>query len=89
MTTQKSSFKWRSILGLILVYIAMWYNWQWIWGILFLIWVIPDLFSGVTYFIEPIEKSKNPMLYWIIIVSWILMSLYSFTPLIFPEWKYY
>ncbi len=88
MTKQKS-FKWRTISGLILLYIAIWYDWQWIWGILFLIWVIPDLFSGVTYFIEPIAKKEDPVLYWIIVVSWLLMSIYSFAFLFFSEWKYY
>ena len=87
--TGKKSIKWRTILGLIMMYVAMWFNWQWIWGILFLMWVIPDIFSGVTYFIEPVEKKENPVLYWVIIISWILMSLYSMAFLIFPEWKYY
>ena len=86
---KSASVKWRSILGLVLIYLAMWYDWQWVWGVLFIIWVIPDLLSGVTYFMEPIEKKENPILYWIIVVSWLLMSVYSFTPLLFPEWKYY
>ncbi len=80
-----NAFKWRSILGLILIYMAMWFNWQWIWGILFLAWVIPDIFSGITYFMEPVEKSKNPFLYWFIIISWIAMGVYSFATLFFPE----
>ena len=84
-----NSIKWRTILGLFLMYIGIWYNWQWVWGVLFLIWVIPDLFSGVTYFIEPISKKENHVLYWIIVVSWLLMSAYSFALLFFPEWKYY
>lgn len=69
--------KWGTILALALMYTAMILNWQWVWGILFLIWVIPDVFSGVTYFIEPIKKKENPFLYWFIIVSWILMAIYS------------
>jgi len=86
---KSKSFKWRTILGLIFIYIAMWFNWQWAWGVLFLLWVIPDLFTGVTYFMEPVAKKEDPILYWIIIVSWILMSLLSMATLIFPEWKYY
>lgn len=83
------STKWRTILGLIFMYVAMWFNWQWVWGILFLLWVIPDLFTGVTYFMEPIEKTEYPILYWIIILSWILMSLYSLATLFFPDLAYY
>ena len=84
-----SKIKWRTIIALILVYIALILNWQWIWGILFLFWVIPDIFSGVTYFIEPIERSSHPVLYWIIIVSWILMSLYSLSELFIDYDQFY
>jgi hypothetical protein len=71
------------------MYIAMFMNWEWAWGILFLFWVIPDIFSGVTYFIEPIEKRQNPILYWIIVVSWILMAIYSFSVLFIDYARYY
>lgn len=84
----EKQFKYRSIVGLILLYLAMWFEWQWVWGLLFIMWVIPDLISGVTYFLEPVDKKNHPILYWIIIGSWILLSLFSFSSLIFPDWKY-
>lgn len=77
----KNTTKWRTIIALILMYIALFMNWEWAWGVLFLLWVIPDLFSRVTFFIEPIQRNKNPILYWIIIVSWILMATYSLSTL--------
>ncbi len=84
-----SDIKWRTIIALILMYIAMFMNWEWAWGILFLFWVIPDLFSGVTYFIEPIDKRHHPILYWIIVVSWILMAIYSFSVLFIDYEQFY
>lgn len=84
-----SHIKWRTVVALILMYIAMFMNWEWAWGILFLFWVIPDIFSGVTYFIEPIEKKQNPILYWVIVVSWILMAIYSFSVLFIDYEQYY
>ena len=77
------------MIGLVLMYIAVFMDWQWAWGILFLLWVIPDIFSGVTYFVEPIEKDKNPILYWIIIVSWVLMALYALSLLLIDDKQYY
>lgn len=77
----KKSTKWRTIIALFLLYLALFMNWEWVWGILFLFWVVPDIFSGVTYFIEPIVKKEHPILYWIIILSWILMGLYSLSTL--------
>lgn len=64
------------------MYIAILMSWEWAWGVLFLYWVIPDLFSGVTYFVEPIYKNENPNLYWVIVISWILLALYSLSDLV-------
>ena len=74
--------KWRTLIALILVYIAVFMNWEWAWGVLFLYWVIPDLFSGVTYFVEPVYKKEHPDLYWVIILSWILLAMYSLATLL-------
>ncbi|MDT7832617.1 hypothetical protein RQM59_09510 [Flavobacteriaceae bacterium S356] len=76
-----SNIKWRTIVALILVYIAVFMNWEWMWGVLFFYWVIPDIFSGVTYFVEPIYKKETSNLYWVIILSWILMAFYSLSTL--------
>ncbi|MEM8906440.1 MAG: hypothetical protein AAGD05_01235 [Bacteroidota bacterium] len=88
-SSSPSTIKWRTLLGLGFMYLAIGFDWQWAWGILFLLWVVPDLMQGVTYFIEPIEKQKYPILYWLIMASWILMGLYSVSTLFFPEWAYY
>ncbi|MDY8137989.1 hypothetical protein [Aquimarina sp. 2201CG5-10] len=84
-----TSIKWRTIIALVLMYIALIMDWQWAWGILFLLWVIPDLLSGVTYFVEPVEKKTSPFLYWVIIISWILMALYSISVLFIDYDQFY
>ena len=79
--TMQNLSKWRTIVALIFVYIAVLMNWEWAWGVLFLYWVIPDLFTGVTYFVEPVYKKEHPDLYWVIILSWILLAFYSLSTL--------
>ena len=85
----KTSTKWRTIIALVLMYIAIIMNWQWTWGILFMLWVVPDIITGMTYFIEPIEKKDHPLLYWVIITSWILMALYSISTLFIDYDQFY
>lgn len=82
---KNNPIKWRSILGLTLIYVAVFFDLQWVWGILFLIWVIPDIISGVTYFLEPVHKKDNPILYWAIVGSWILLSVLMILSLFMPE----
>ena len=73
-----TNFKWRTILGLALIYLTVFLypNYQWIWAILFLYWVIPDLFTRTTYFIEPIHRNENAIVYWLIVVTWLALSVY-------------
>lgn len=68
--------KWRSLLGLIVVYLAIFLEADWLWGALFLLWVIPDLKSGTTHFIEAISRSQNPAMYWAVVLTWIGLSAY-------------
>ena len=75
-----SPFKWRAILGLLLVITAVFLEADWVWGLLFLLWVIPDIRSGVTYFFEPIERYRHPILYWLIIGTWIVLSVWTLWP---------
>ena len=74
------NIKWRTIVGLILIYltVVLYPSYQWVWGVLLIYWVIPDLVSGTTHFIERIERGENPFLYWIIILTWLAMAAYIF-----------
>lgn len=77
--------KWKALLGLAAVWAAVALNWNWIWGVIFLIWVIQEIKSGRAYFVEEVERFRNPVIYWLIIVSWLLMSIYLITAAISPK----
>ncbi len=74
--SNQSSFKWKSILAILLIWLAVFVDFQWVWGVLFIIWVYPDIKKGNTYFVEYLDREVNPVEYWIIVLSWILMSVY-------------
>lgn len=63
--------KWRATAALIMLVLAFWFEWNWVWAILFVVWAIPDIKSGVTYLMEPVEKKESPILYWAIILFWL------------------
>lgn len=71
-----SAFKLRTIVALVVIYVAVGLNLTWAWGLLFLVWLIPDLRSGHTYLVEPIDRRTNPILSWFIMISWIWMAIY-------------
>ena len=80
MAIAVEKYKWRTITGLILIYstVLLYPSYQWIWAVLFMYWVIPDIISGTTHFIERIERNANPILYWIIVITWLAMAAYIF-----------
>ncbi len=80
-TTEKSPMQWRVWLGLLALLIITVMDWQWVWGALFLFWIIPDIRNKTTYFIEPVYRNQNPLLFWAIITLWISMSIFSFATL--------
>jgi len=79
----------RALIGLAIVICAVLFNLTWLWGVLFLLWVIPDIISGITYFFEPLTRKENPILYWLTIGTWVLLSLFilvdEFAPQILPN----
>ena len=73
------------MLGLVILLAAIVFSWDWMWGVLFLLWVILDIQSGVSYFMEPIERKSNPILYWFLIGTWSILSLYVLLePIFYP-----
>ncbi|MEM6984895.1 MAG: VOC family protein [Pseudomonadota bacterium] len=75
--------KWRAMVGLGVVVAAVLLDISWFWGVLFLLWVVPDLKSGVTHFLERVDRRTNPTLYWLIMATWLCLSLFV---LLEPMW---
>lgn len=71
-----NNIKYRALLGLILVFITIIWQIDWLWGVFFLIWLIPDLLAKETHFFEQVTRRDNPMTYWAIMFTWLVLSVY-------------
>jgi hypothetical protein len=71
-----SRFAWKAMLGLVCVWFAAFLNVQAFWGILFLVWTWPALRSGRADFVEPVTRRTQPIMYWAIIGTWLVLSLW-------------
>ena len=69
-------FKWKTILALTMVHAAVVFGWSWVWGLLFIMWTIPALYSGQTHLVEEINRTENPLLFWLIVGTWIGLSIF-------------
>lgn len=68
--------KWKTVLGLLILYVAVLFEQTWVWGALFIFWTALGLRAGETFFVETVRRRDNPILYWLIIATWIGLSLY-------------
>ena len=68
--------KWKTILALALIFVAVLMQWSWVWGVLFMMWTIPAIISGRTHLVEEIERDEHPYLFWLIVGTWVVLSTY-------------
>lgn len=72
----RQRFAWKAVLGLACVWLAVIFDIQAFWGVLFLIWTWPALKTGRADFIDPISRVNRPIMYWAIIGTWVALSLW-------------
>lgn len=65
-----------NIIALLILAIGVYYNWFWPWGALFLYWTVLAYMSGEVNLISEINSRDTPVLYWIVLISWFVLSLY-------------
>ena len=97
--TSISRFKIRTFLLLIVIYaISFRTEWYGVWGILFLLWIIPHIRSGHVHLAEPIHRSENPIWYWLVVGTWVWLSVYMILEMVldiflgpghFLDWEFH
>lgn len=50
-------------------------GWSWAWGLLFVFWTIPAYFSGEVFSINMVERRYEPVFFWVIITTWIVLGV--------------
>ncbi len=63
--------RWKTILALILAAIAFKFNLLFVWGMFCLFWGVENIRAKEAYFVERIARKDNPVLYWVIIATWL------------------
>lgn len=76
--------KWKTILALVFMVLAIYFNWNWFWALFIIIGLIHVIRSEEIHFVEVVSKKDTPKLYWIMVIVWSLLALYSinnYTPI--------
>lgn len=68
---------WKTILGLIFMIFAIYFNWGWFWAVFIFLGLVNTLKSKTIHFVEEVSQEEAPKLYWTMIVIWTLLGIYS------------
>jgi len=71
-----SGIAWKALLGLICIWLAVFFDIQAFWGVLFLMWTWTAIKSGRADFIEPVDRNVQPFMYWAFIGTWVVLSIW-------------
>lgn len=69
--------KWKTIIVLVLMLLAMYFNWNWFWGVLLLFGLLNYIVSGEIHLVEAVTKKETPILYFIVLILWSVLTFYS------------
>ncbi|MDJ0826380.1 MAG: VOC family protein [Rhodobacter sp.] len=69
-------FAWKALIGLVCIWLAVVLELQAFWGVLFLIWTWPAIRSGRADFIEPVTRATQPLVYWGLVLTWVVLSVW-------------
>ncbi|MYB87304.1 MAG: hypothetical protein F4X85_08850 [Acidimicrobiaceae bacterium] len=47
----------------------------WIYAVLFLAWAVYDLATGESHFIQRVTRRHEPVTYWLVVSTWILLTV--------------
>jgi radical SAM superfamily enzyme YgiQ (UPF0313 family) len=83
--------RWKSILALAMIAIGFFFNFYWIWGVLFILWAVNDLRQHHTYLLDDIPRSESPVLYTIVVAMWLFLGIWTlvFAPASYSSEDYY
>lgn len=69
--------------ALIFILLIMITEKYWLFGFLFLVWVILDLKNRQTFLLEIVQRNNNPILYWLIVLTWFIFAVLSFSNIVY------
>ena len=58
----------------------------WVWGLLFLWWLVPALSTGYAHLVFEVDRREDPILFWIVVAMWAAFGLMLIATALFPQY---
>lgn len=58
----------------------------WVWGLMFLWWLVPSLQTGRAHLVTEVCRDQDPILFWAVILLWAAFGLMMIAASLFPAY---
>ena len=65
---------WPTLTALAVLWMLTFAGQYWVYALLFLAWGVYDLATGESSFIQRVSRRDQPLTYWLVVSTWILLS---------------
>ncbi len=77
--------KWLTLIVLPVLFISTFMGIYAFWGVLFIFWGLSSIRSGDAFVVEPIRRSDEPGLFWLINLMWVVFGVIYILADLYPE----
>ena len=76
--------KWPTWVVLAVLLVATYFDWYWVWGVLYLYWGVAPLSTGEVFLVQTVRREENPGLFWSVSVMWVVLAVLVIMIDLFP-----
>ncbi|MDE0132155.1 MAG: hypothetical protein OXQ32_07845 [bacterium] len=70
--------------SLVVLVVATWFEWYWVWGVLYLYWGVQSLGAGEAFLVQTVRRDGNPVLFWSVSAMWLILAVLVIVTDLFP-----
>lgn len=76
--------KFPTVVVLVVLLAATYFDWYWAWGMLYLYWGVMSLVDGQVYLVQTVRREENPYLFWSVTAMWLILAIVVIVIDLFP-----
>lgn len=76
--------KWPTVVSLVVLVTATWFEWYWVWGLLYLYWAVQSVGVGEAFLVQTVRRDGNPVLFWSVSAMWFILAVLVIVTDLFP-----
>ena len=73
-----------TVVSLVVLVVATYFDWYWVWGLLYLYWAVQSVGVGEAFLVQTVRRDGNPVLFWSVSAMWFILAVLVIVTDLFP-----